>query len=712
MKYPAFQLQVDPHVCRTLQRLSVGICALVIGIGLLVLLGWQYDLETLKRFVRVSVAMSPVSALGFLASGLALALQSPRFLTPARLRLARVLSLLVTGLGILKLGDYLFGWQLLFDQVLFRHKLQEAGWNTLNQMAPNTAGCFLLTGLALLLIDVEFSHKRRPAELLCAIIMLLAQLSLYGYVYGIQALYELADYIPMAVPTALCFFSLSLAILFSRPDRGSIGIIINDNYGQALLFLGAAMVLPLIVGWLILEGQHRGIYGKELGVVLLTILTYVLGLYFNWRMSLLQFRRRREQEMAAHIIKEQAKELQSIIDYSPSPIALKNLQGRYTRINKQFEQIYGVAAGTIMGKTDFEVFPEQIAEQTYKHDTQSLKLGRAIHVEEEFEAEDKLRTFITAHFPLFSVEGKLHAICSISTDITERKRLEEQLRESEQQLRAILESMGEGVVVADKEGRFTMFNPVAEMLLGMGAVAGPPEQWSAQYGMFRPGTSEVFPLEETPLYRAMKGEAASEVEIFIRNEFVPEGRYISVTGRPIYDAEGAVMAGVVVFRDVSEQRALERLLMENDKKLQAVIKSIGEGIVVLDKRGKFLLFNPKAQELLGQGPAVGVSLKQLPAHYFLYHPDGVTPFTFEDLPLYRAFRGEVTEEVDLVIRHPSFPEPRHIRASARPIKDEYGKVAATLSDFRDISEFKRLEEALHDFKVRYRQIIKRQADAS
>ena len=120
-------------------------------------------------------------------------------------------------------------------------------------------------------------------------------------------------------------------------------------------------------------------------------------------------------------------------------------------------------------------------------------------------------------------------------------------------LRSIIESMGDGLVVADEHGKFLIFNPEAERLLGLGPVADAPEKWSERYGVFHPDAQTPFPADQIPLTRAIRGEDCTNVELFVRNPNVPDGVYISVTGRPLRDDEGALRGGVVVIRDVTHR---------------------------------------------------------------------------------------------------------------------------------------------------------------
>jgi two-component system, sensor histidine kinase and response regulator len=121
-------------------------------------------------------------------------------------------------------------------------------------------------------------------------------------------------------------------------------------------------------------------------------------------------------------------------------------------------------------------------------------------------------------------------------------------------LESVLDSMSEGLVVCDTAGKFLIFNRAAERIVGIGATPGGMEQWPATYGVFYPDTMTPIPPDELPLVRAARGEESTEVEQFLRNPAVPQGVYVSVSGRPLRDAEGTLIGGIVLFRDVTERR--------------------------------------------------------------------------------------------------------------------------------------------------------------
>jgi PAS domain S-box-containing protein len=128
--------------------------------------------------------------------------------------------------------------------------------------------------------------------------------------------------------------------------------------------------------------------------------------------------------------------------------------------------------------------------------------------------------------------------------------------------------MSEGVVVADTQGKFLVFNPAAEGILGIGATDDPPEGWSARYGLFETDTVTVYPPDRLPLRRAIRGEEVREAEIFVRHAGKPEGLFICVNATPQRDGQGQVTGGVAVFRDVSERKGAEEKLLSQNQQLE------------------------------------------------------------------------------------------------------------------------------------------------
>jgi signal transduction histidine kinase len=136
------------------------------------------------------------------------------------------------------------------------------------------------------------------------------------------------------------------------------------------------------------------------------------------------------------------------------------------------------------------------------------------------------------------------------------------LRRQTSILQSILNSMGDGVIVADASGKILLFNPAAERLLraGLGTVA--PGDSFEQYQTYLSDTLTAFPTNEHPLLRAMRGEIIDGAEILLRQSDASEGLWLTATGRPLINEQGQVQGGVVVYTDLSARKQMERQVAE------------------------------------------------------------------------------------------------------------------------------------------------------
>ena len=163
--------------------------------------------------------------------------------------------------------------------------------------------------------------------------------------------------------------------------------------------------------------------------------------------------------------------------------------------------------------------------------------------------------------------GNVSGALMILRDLTSTQRVESELeralaelREQSHLLSEVVHSIGDGIVVADAEGNFVLFNPSAERIVGLGAVDVPPDQWSDHYGAFYPDGITAIPPEELPLVRAIQGESVDAMDVFVRNPAIPDGAFVSVTARPMMDAGGNRTGGVATFRDVTALRQADEAL--------------------------------------------------------------------------------------------------------------------------------------------------------
>jgi rsbT co-antagonist protein RsbR len=146
--------------------------------------------------------------------------------------------------------------------------------------------------------------------------------------------------------------------------------------------------------------------------------------------------------------------------------------------------------------------------------------------------------------------------------------LEQQLADQREVIRALMDANPDGVAIATLTGALT-FNPAAEAILGTSATSTGTDTWSDHYGLFLPDTKTPYPPEQLPLARAIGGEQVDDGLIFSRGPDQPDGTWLLVSARPLYDGNGAPRGAVANFRDVTERMQLERDLAARNRELQA-----------------------------------------------------------------------------------------------------------------------------------------------
>jgi PAS domain S-box-containing protein len=302
-------------------------------------------------------------------------------------------------------------------------------------------------------------------------------------------------------------------------------------------------------------------------------------------------------------------------------------------------------------------------------------------------------------------------------------------------LQSILDSLSDGVVVADPRGNFTLFNPAAERITGFGMTAAPPEEWSDYYGVYKQDSVTPFPVAELPMVRAIHGEATDDVLQFIRNERVPDGVFVSVSGRPIHDDQGELIGGVIVFRDISQrvraeaelrsaradlERRVEartheltqanlalqeevrersraaRALRESEERFRSLIESIRDyAIYMLDAAGRIGTWNLGAQRIHGfqSEEILGRPVADL-------YPEEDRAEVEESLQQARKTGSIHTERWQLRRDGTRFWAETVLTA----LRDEDGGLVGFARLTRDLTERRLAEEAVRRSETRYRRL--------
>lgn len=272
--------QSDPRLAVLFRSISKIAGATAIFIGTLVLVGWIKDIIIFKSVFPALVAMKANTALAFLLSGISLWLLQGDIIRPWSLRIARLCAFLILLIGLLTLIEYIFGWDMGIDQLLFKDLA--AASSPSGRMAFATAVNFLILGLALLIIKTPRGFGL--AQFLTLSTAFISMVALIAYIYDVKSLYAVSPYSSMALHTAITFIVLSFGLLFSQPERGLMAVIASDTAGGITMrrLLPAAIGIPVVIGYVRLMGERAGFYDIGFGLALMAVSSITLLVISVW----------------------------------------------------------------------------------------------------------------------------------------------------------------------------------------------------------------------------------------------------------------------------------------------------------------------------------------------------------------------------------------------------------------------------------------------
>jgi diguanylate cyclase (GGDEF)-like protein len=247
-------------------------CIAAILVGCLVLCSWVFHFGHLKSMFPGSWLMKPNTALSLIFLGLSLWLLLPDPPRRARRSFGLLFGALAACFGAITLIEYIFDLDLGVDQLFVSKGADIIATASPERMAFSSAATFLALGLALLLLDWKTKRGQWPAQALSVWGALAAIMSLSGYIYKATSIYGIFSYTESAVCTAIVLFMMSAAIFFARPRVGIAGDLTGKFMGSAMArrLLPAVLVVPILLGWIRVQGQRAGFFGVELGLALNT----------------------------------------------------------------------------------------------------------------------------------------------------------------------------------------------------------------------------------------------------------------------------------------------------------------------------------------------------------------------------------------------------------------------------------------------------------
>ncbi len=396
-------------------------------------------------------------------------------------------------------------------------------------------------------------------------------------------------------------------------------------------------------------------------------------------------RKRAEEELRAT-----TNRLSTLLEAVSDVIYFKDVNGRNLLINKAFEKLVGLKREEILGRTDAELFPPELAEACRRSDELVFKRRETIKVGEAVNNQRGERVYFdTIKSPVFNDKGEVIGLVGVSRDITEHRRMEEALRASEERFRTIFETAQDSIFIKDRDLRYTQVNPAMEKLFGLPAakLIGMRDE-----DLFGQGAAAHITEVD---HRVLNGEIIEEEHTKPVNGALTTFHVIKV---PMRNSSGDIIGLCGIARDITERKQAEKALEESLSLLRATLESTADGILVVDRNGRWAGFNQKFVDMWGVPDSILASGDDEEAlAYAVTQLKDPESFLAKVKELYDQPDAESYDELEL-------KDGRIFERYSQPQKIGEETVGRVWS-FRDVTERKRAERALKESKEKYRNLV-------
>jgi PAS domain S-box-containing protein len=658
------------------------VSAWTIAAGGVTLLGYGLGVPALARAIPGGVKMVPLSAVAFIAVGVALWLVAPAPAGPAGAgrRAGQVLGLLVALLAVTVLVEYATGRSTGVDLIFFPGRLREWATNDVpGRPSPYAAVVFGVSGLALALLDADAGHRYRPARVLVPATALVACVAMLGYVFGVSYLrYGTQWTSGIALNSAVTFVVLAAGIMACRPDRPPAQVFSGTALGAATL----RRIVPIVAAVLLLAVLVIAIGSSPLAIgdgwaFAAAATTVLVALY------LVFLRAGEALNRAGRALSEERDFSRSVLRSLREGVVTTGPDGEVLQVTPRWCEITGFSADDVIGlRPPYPWWsPGDVVGRT-------AQLATLLTAESEVESDLVIRrpdgteveVLVTAA-PVRNAAG-LRMIVATYRDLTERNRAADETQRAAEQLDHFFDISTDLLCIAGTDGYFKRLNPAWERTFG----------YTVDELCARPYLEFIHPddVSRTDSEAAEQASAGKITVAFDNRYRCRDGsyRWLSWNATPIPDLDMVY----AVARDTTEQRQADQARAL----LAAIVDGTDDATIGMTLDGTIMSWNPAAERNYGyrSADAIGQSIGLVTA------PD--RPAEMAEM-LDRVARGiPVTHHNTVRLRKDG--TQRQVEVTISPIRDGSGTVVAAASIARDITGRLKAEE-------RFRRLILAAPDA-
>jgi PAS domain S-box-containing protein len=398
-----------------------------------------------------------------------------------------------------------------------------------------------------------------------------------------------------------------------------------------------------------------------------------------------------ERKLAEEALKKSEEKFAKAFRESPMAVTLTSARDhRYLDVNETFERMTGWRRDEVIGQTAFDlnlwVDPAKRAEFVKQVQTE----GAARNLEVLYRCKNGAQRLGLVCGEMIDIDGE-PCVLSVIADITERRNIQEKLRDSEEWMRNIIASAMDAIIATDEEQRIVLFNPAAEKMFGCaaGEVIGSAVDRFISQRFRSEHKAHMRRFGESGVTARAMGTLGTLWGVRANGEEFPIEVSISQ-----FEAIRKKMF-MVIIRDVTERHQAEKALRESEERYRQLVASSNDWVWELDADGVYTYAGPQCREILGYEPAELIGKK--PFDLMPSEESRRVATIFNAIAAERkAFRGlentNLHKDGHLVV----------LETNGVPVVDEQGRFHGYRGMDRDITERKQAENAVRESEQRFR----------
>ena len=391
--------------------------------------------------------------------------------------------------------------------------------------------------------------------------------------------------------------------------------------------------------------------------------------------------------------------LRTLLDNLPDYVYAKNIEGRFVTTNLAVARQMGFSSpNEIIGKSDFDLFPHELAERYRAEELEMMQSGQGLYNHEgptvDESKEEKNRWVSTTKVILRDAQGKIIGFIGIGRDITEHKQAEETLARERSLLRTLIDNLPDAIYAKDTACRKTLVNPAD--LKNLHCKTEAEALGKNDFDLFPKDIAEKFWADDQ---KVIQGQTVIDrEEYFLSNE--GEKRWLLTSKLPLRDQNGKIVGLVGIGRDITGRKKAEEALVRERLLLRTLIDNLPDYIYAKNTEGRFVLNNLAHARNLGAKSPEEMKGKS----DFDYFPrDLAAQFFADEQNIIKTGKSVINQEQYKVSPGDESGQKRWSVSSKVLWRDNNGHVLGTVGVTHDIHDMKVSQEALRSSEEKLRE---------